>query len=241
MKQTILLFFVLIWVIDCKSQNPIDGYESATLKIEPLTEHTYLHVSYLETESFGKVACNGIIVFNDGEAIVFDTPTNDAVSEELLDWLKSNDLDVKAVVATHFHEDCLGGLQAFHDKLIPSYANQKTIDLVKDKGVAIPTIGCSNTLKLQDGTEDIILDFVGEGHTVDNIVVYFPKDKTLFGGCLIKSVGAGKGNLEDANIEEWSKTVSNIKVRYPNATLIVPGHGKYGDKGLLDYTIALFK
>ena len=224
-----------------KTQNPIDGYESATLKIEPLTEHTYLHVSYLETESFGKVACNGMIVISDGEAIVFDTPTNDAVSEELLDWLKSNDLDVKAVVATHFHEDCLGGLQAFHDKLIPSYATQKTIDLVKDKGVAIPTIGFSNTLKLQAGTEDIILDFVGEGHTVDNIVGYFPKDKTLFGGCLVKSVGAGKGNLEDANIEEWSKTVSKIKVRYPNATLIIPGHGQYGDKGLLDYTIALFK
>ena len=230
----------LLGLMGCKKSTSVVGYETPTLKIEPLTEQSYLHVSYLETESFGKVACNGMIVVNDGEAIVFDTPVNNEVSEELLDWLKSNNLDVKAVVATHFHEDCLGGLQAFHDKLIPSYANQKTIDLVKDKGV-IPTIGFSNTLKLQVGTEDIILDFVGEGHTVDNIVGYFPIDKTLFGGCLIKSIGAGKGNLEDANIEEWSKTVSNIKVRYPNATLIVPGHGQYGDKGLLDYTIVLFK
>ena len=43
-----------------------------------------------ETESFGKVACNGMIVVDDDEAIVFDTPVNNEVSEELLKWLKSN-------------------------------------------------------------------------------------------------------------------------------------------------------
>lgn len=241
MKQVNLLFLVLVWMIGCKTRNPIDSYESATLKIEPLTEHTYLHVSYLETESFGKVACNGMIVVDDDEAIVFDTPVNNEVSEELLKWLKSKDLHVKAVVVTHFHDDCLGGLQAFHARQISSYANQKTIDLIKDKGIVMPKNGFSNTLKLQVGSEEIVVDFMGEGHTVDNIIGYFPKDQTMFGGCLIKSVGAGKGNLEDANTEEWSQTVARIKSKYPNASLIVPGHGQYGDRELLDYTIELFR
>lgn len=241
MKQVNLLLLVLVWMIGCKTRNPIDGYESTTLKIEPLTEHTYLHVSYLETESFGKVACNGMIVVDDDEAIVFDTPVNNEVSEELLKWLKSKDLHVKAVVATHFHDDCLGGLQSFHDRNIPSYANQKTTELVQDKELAIPTNKFSKTLELQAGHETVILDFVGEGHTVDNIIGYFPKDQTMFGGCLIKSIGAGKGNLEDANTEEWSQTVARIKSKYPNASLIVPGHGQYGDRELLDYTIELFR
>ena len=150
-------------------------------------------------------------------------------------------MHVKAVVATHFHDDCLGGLQAFHDRYITSYANQKTIDLIKDKGIAVPKIGFSCTLKLQVGTEEMVLDFMGEGHTVDNIIGYFPEGQTMFGGCLIKSVGAGKGNLEDANTTEWSQTVAHIKAKYPNASLIVPGHGQYGDRELLDYTIELFR
>jgi len=236
-----LLFSALLGLMGCKTSSPTLGYETPTLKIEPLTEHTYLHVSYLQTESFGKVACNGMIVVDDGEAIVFETPVNNEISEELLEWVKSKDLYVKAVVATHFHDDCLGGLQAFHNRLIPSYANQNTIALVQDKDVTIPLNGFSKTLELQVGNETVILDFMGEGHTVDNIIGYFPKDQTMFGGCLIKSVGAGKGNLEDANTAEWSQTVAQVKAKYPNASLIVPGHGQYGDRRLLDYTIALFK
>ncbi|MEC7264029.1 MAG: subclass B1 metallo-beta-lactamase [Bacteroidota bacterium] len=236
-----LLFLALLGLMGCKKSTSVVGYETPTLKIEPLTEQSYLHVSYLETESFGKVACNGMIVVNDGEAIVFDTPVNNEVSEELLKWLKSKDLHVKAVVATHFHDDCLGGLEVFHANQIASYANQKTIELVQDKDVTIPNNGFSKTLELLIGNETVVLDFMGEGHTVDNIIGYFPKDQTMFGGCLIKSVGASKGYIEDANIKEWSQTVKNIKAKYPKTMLVVPGHGQYGDKELLDYTIALFK
>jgi Zn-dependent hydrolases, including glyoxylases len=240
MKQ-FLPFLALLGLIGCKTSIPSENYVTPTLKIEPLTDHTYLHVSYLETESFGKVGCNGMIVVNNGEAIVFDTPVNNDVSEELLKWLKSKKLKVKAVVATHFHDDCLGGLEAFHAEQIPSYANQKTIELVQDKPVTIPLNGFSKSLDLQVGDETVILDFVGEGHTVDNIIGYFPKEQTMFGGCLIKSVGAGKGYLEDANVKEWSQTVSEIKKKYHQTKLVVPGHGQYGDQKLLDFTIGLFR
>ena len=63
----------------------------------------------------------------------------------------------------------------------------------------------------------------------------------MFGGCLVKEIGAGKGNLEDANVSEWSKTIKGVKAKYGNAEIIVPGHGEAGNQGLLDYTIQLFK
>ena len=63
----------------------------------------------------------------------------------------------------------------------------------------------------------------------------------MFGGCLIKEVGVGKGNLEEANAEKWSETVTEVKKKYPNAKKIIPGHGKIGGIELLDYTIKLFE
>jgi metallo-beta-lactamase class B len=84
-------------------------------------------------------------------------------------------------------------------------------------------------------------EYFGEGHTKDNIVSYFPSEKVLFGGCLIKEVNASKGYLGDANISEWSGTVQSVKRKYGNAKIVLPGHGKPGGMELLDYTIELFK
>jgi metallo-beta-lactamase class B len=63
----------------------------------------------------------------------------------------------------------------------------------------------------------------------------------MFGGCLIKELGAGKGYLGDANVVAWSSTVEKVKKAYPNVKVVVPGHGAYGNIKLLDYTINLFK
>lgn len=243
MKLRILaVLFILITIIACKKEKENYVYESETLKIKQLTESTFVHISYLQTESFGNVPCNGMIVVDNGEALIFDTPAKDAQSKELLDWLE-NSLKVKpkGVVATHFHADCLGGLKEFHNRQVPSYASNKTIALAKERNETLPQQGFDTYLELQIGNSKVANEFFGEGHTKDNIVSYFPDEKVLFGGCLIKEVGAGKGNLEDANVDEWSATVARIKIKYKNVEIIIPGHGKTGGQDLLDFTIELFK
>jgi len=212
------------------------------LIIQKLSEHTFVHVSYLNTQKFGKVACNGMVFIEGNEAIVFDTPTDDDVSIELINWLENErKYKVKGVVATHFHVDCLGGLSVFHEKHIPSYANAKTIAFATQDSVTMPEKGFESKLELDLGGLRIINYFFGEGHTKDNIVSYIPSEEILFGGCLIKAVGAQKGNLNDANTEEWSNTVRKIKKEFPNIKYIVPGHGKVGGTALLNYTIKLFE
>lgn len=241
MKKIFVCPFFLLILVSCRTKKTPFSYESETLKINQLTEHTFQHVTYLQTESFGKVACNGMIVIADGEAIIFDTPNTDTESKELIEWVE-NELHctIKAVVATHFHTDCLGGLIAFHNKNIPSYAYLKTLELAASNKSPIPQNGFTNPLELSVGNETVLLDYLGEGHTLDNSIGYFPADKVLFGGCLIKSLGAGKGNLEDANTTAWPETVSKLKSKYSTVNSIIPGHGNVGDKALLDYTITLF-
>lgn len=217
-------------------------YQSENLIITRISENTFEHTSFLQTDDFGKVPCNGLIVRDHQEAVVFDTPTNDKESEALIQWIRDSlHANITAVIPTHFHHDCLGGLKAFHQAHIPSYAYFKTIAFAKEEKYVIPENSFSDSLILKVGNENIVVKFFGEGHTKDNVVGYFPKEQVMFGGCLIKELHATKGYLGDANVASWSATVENVKKAYPAVKLIVPGHGAYGNKALLDYTIRLFK
>lgn len=240
--RTQLVIILFLSFLGCKDQKDTLVYESTNLKVEKLTNNTFRHISYLSTEDFGKVSCNGMIVIDYNEAIIFDTPSNDADSKELIDWVeKTLNAKVTSIVVTHFHDDCLGGLNEFHLRQIPSYSSFKTIELAKLNDIQPPQNGFKNYLEIPVGHKKVVNEFIGEGHTIDNIVSYFPDENVLFGGCLIKTLGASKGFLGDANINEWSNTVLTVKSKYENAKIIIPGHGNPGNSELLDYTIKLFK
>ena len=96
-------------------------------------------------------------------------------------------------------------------------------------------------LILAIGDKKVYAEYFGEGHTKDNVIGYFPESNAIFGGCLIKSLGANKGYLGDANTDQWAGTVQQIKLKYPNAEIVIPGHGKPGGTELLEYTIKLFE
>jgi len=182
-----------------------------------------------------------MIYITNNEALVFDTPTTDKVSKELINWITNTKKAlVHGVVVNHFHNDCLGGLKGFHDKQITSYANNLTIELAKKDSVTIPKKRFSERLDLMLGSNKVITQFLGEGHTKDNTVSYLESENVLFVGCLIKSLKATKGYLGDANIAQWSTTIRRVKEKFPNLRTVIPGHGKVGDRSLLDYTIELF-
>lgn len=221
---------------------PKEVYKSDHLTVIQLTKNSFKHISFKQTNDFGNVPCNGLIVRNGNEVIIFDTPTNDKISAELIKWIgEALHCKINAVIPTHFHDDCLGGLQAFDQSGIPSYAYFKTIELAKANNLAVPKNSFRDSLNLKVGKASVTIKFFGEGHTKDNVIGYFPSERVLFGGCLVKEINASKGYLGDANILEWSNTVEEIKKAYPAVKIVVPGHGEQGDAKLLDYTINLFK
>ena len=209
--------------------------------LKQLSENTFVHTSYLQTDDYGHVPCNGLVVRNGQQALIFDTPTDDQSAKELIRLVQDSlQCKIMTVVPTHFHSDCLGGLKAFHEAGIPSIANELTLDLAKNSGVEIPKNGFRDSLTLEIGSEKVWIKFLGQGHTRDNVVGYFPSEDVLFGGCLIKELGASKGYLGDANVDEWSATVKKVKKEFPRVKRVVPGHGEAGDSSLLDYTQKLF-
>jgi metallo-beta-lactamase class B len=107
-------------------------YKSKDLIITQIAPNSFEHVSFKQTNDFGYVPCVGLIVRNNNEAIVFDTPTNDTSEAALIKWIQESlHCKINAIIPTHFHDDCLGGLKAFDENNIPSYAYFKTLNWQK--------------------------------------------------------------------------------------------------------------
>jgi len=222
---------------------PQDKYTvSEDLEIMSLTENTLIHISYMENQTFGRFSCNGLIYINNNEAVIIDTPPDTILTSQLLKWLSETypRILIKGVIATHFHQDCLGGLNEFHKLSIKSYAYELTPALARENNLPVPGNTFSDKLELNIGKSNITGRYMGEAHSKDNIVVWIPDEKILFGGCMVKSIGSSKGNLSDSNVNEWANTVKAVKKDFVNAKYVIPGHGDYGGTELLDYTIKLF-
>lgn len=231
---------ILILSIQCAfAQETITINED--LQLVPVDDNVYVHISHTQIDGFGRVASNGLIFIDNREAIIADTPANNKLTGDLLDWLTENNISVSAVYVNHFHSDCLGGLEVVHERKISSFGYSLTRELALKAKVIAPQQTFVTPLEFTIGKEKVIAKYFGQGHSPDNSTLWIPSKQILFGGCMIKSLGAGKGNLSDANLDEWSATVDKVKQHYHNAKIVVPGHGPHGGVELLNYTIQMFE
>lgn len=230
------------FLLTCLLCSPLSAAPSVEgVELEKLRPNVYLHRSYLQTNDFGLVDCNGLVYVSNGEALVIDTPCNVAQTEALIEKIE-NDLKatVTGVIIGHRHNDSMGGLAAFQSRNIPSYSSILAQQKARDEKLPVPLAGFDSRLEVRVGDKLVRCGYFGPGHTEDNSVTYLVEEKVLFGDCLIKAQGASEGYLGDARPEQWSATVEKVRQAYPDVELVVPGHGAVGDRSLLDYTIKLF-
>jgi len=214
---------------------------SADIEIVPLSEHSFVHVSYTDVPGFGRVGSNGVIYVVGREAFLFDTPMNDSLTVQLVEWITDSlKVHIAGFVPNHWHADCMGGLGYLHLIGIPSYANEMTIDIASAKGLPLPQHGFTDSLTLRLGGKAIVCRYHGPAHARDNIVVWLPSEGVLFAGCMAKDMNSGSlGNLSDADLVEWPKTIARVIADYPAARTVVPGHGVPGGVELLKHTLDL--
>ena len=218
-------------------------YQSDKLIIKQLSQHVFVHTSFLKTNEFGLVPCNGMLFVHNNQALVIDSPTDQNNTQELLNFITDQlQCSLQAFVPSHSHIDCVGGIDVFIQNEVPIYASIQTKELLELKQIPTDAItSFSDSLSLNISGKMVQAHYLGQGHTSDNIVAYFPSEKVLFGGCLIKELGATKGNLADANLDEWPETVQKVKAKFADVKMVIPGHGKWDGTVLLDYTIKLFE
>jgi len=229
---TILFLFFL---------NDISGQNGEiTLKITRLSGEFYVFTTFNSYK--GKlIPANGMyLVTNDG-VVMFDTPWDTTQFQPLLDSIKDrHNKNVVLCIATHFHEDRTGGLQYYSRKGIKTYTTRQTDELSKKRGMKRAEILVEKDTVFNVGQYSFETFFPGPGHAPDNIVIWFEREKILYGGCLIKSAeDRDLGNLGDANVEHYARAVENVQAKCKNPQYIIPGHGSWINTSSLAHTLEM--
>lgn len=214
---------------------------SHDIQLVKLSEHAYVHVSYADMPPFGRVGSNGLVLVNGKEAFLFDTPANDSLTRMLVSYLRdSMGVQIAGFVPNHWHSDCMGGLGYLKSIGVESYANQVTIGIAESKHLPVPDHGFTDSLALNLGDMEIECYYPGPAHSLDNIVVWIPSERILFGGCMVKAAGSRNlGNTADGDTVQYPATIRRILKKYGNARYVIPGHGETGGPELIRHTLEL--
>jgi metallo-beta-lactamase class B len=190
-----------------------------------------------------RIPANGLVVVSGRKALLVNTGWTDAQASHIAEWVeKTTGAKVTLVVPTHAHADTIGGLAALHRRGADSWAQEQTATLARAAGRAVPRHLFQRSKDLKVGERVVKLAFHGAGHSPDNIVVWLPEERILFGGCLVKAANASSpGNMEDAKLADWTTTLQAMMAAYPRPTLVIPGHGDAGGLGLLGHTLGIVR
>ncbi|MCP3098348.1 subclass B1 metallo-beta-lactamase [Myxococcus sp. K15C18031901] len=197
----------------------------------------WLHQTTADAGRFGRVSANGLFIEDGEETILVDTGWNATHGALLLTWARETlHRPVRVAVSTHFHEDRTGGIPALAAQGIPVHALELTAKLSAEHAFPVPGQTFTDSLTLGP----VALFFPGAGHARDNVVVWHEKSGVLFGGCFVKDAEAKDlGNLSDADVAAWPASLDRARQRYPEARVVIPGHGEPGGPELLTHTRAL--
>jgi metallo-beta-lactamase class B len=240
-KGILISIFGLIGIISSIAQTDNTIVIDKDIQLISLQDSIFVHVTWHHLDNFGRFPSNGLIVIKNGQALMIDTPMDNDKTERLTRYLRdSMSVKLAKLIIGHFHDDCLGGLGYLQSIGVESIANSMTIEKCKEIGLPIPSTSFTDSLTFDFNGEQIVCRYFGAGHSFDNITVWIPSKKILFGGCLIKSINSkGLGNLSDAVVNDWDMTVEKVMKEYHEIKTVIPGHGDFGGTELLTHTIDL--
>jgi len=214
--------------------------KEARLKIAHLTEDFYVFTTFGSFKGL-TITANGMYVVTAAGVVLFDTPWDTTQFQPLLDSIRvRHGKDVILIIATHFHDDRTGGLEYYKQKGIRTYTTRKTDELSSQRGQKRAEFLIDKDTLFNVGQYSFQTYFPGEGHTKDNIVIWFERERILYGGCLIKSItDHDLGNLSDASVKDYPGTIRNIQRKCKRAKYIITGHNDWTSLKSLDHTLRM--
>lgn len=247
-KLALLLCCLTLWI------NPVDSAPAAKipvpqtqwrvsehLQIQQLQPGIWMHTSFRRIAGV-KLPSNGLIVQENDYLVLIDTAWGNDLTKELFAWIdKILKKPVSRAFITHFHDDRMGGTPVLEARNIPFRSMALTTILGKSSGLPLPSplmmLG-DNLRTLRSGSVEIY--YPGPGHTADNLMVWLPASKILFGGCAVRPADSHSlGNTLDADLKQWPESIRRVIERYPDAKMVIPSHGAPGGVELLNHTLKL--
>ncbi len=228
---TIICFFCL---------GNVFGQNSASLKISYLTDDFYVYETYNYYKG-NRIPANGMYLLTNSGAVIFDCPWDTTQFQPLLDSIRiRHNKKVVLCIATHFHEDRTAGLEYYRKKGIKTYTTRQTDELSKKRGMKRAEFLIEKDTVFTVGQYSFQTFYPGKGHAPDNIIIWFEKEKILYGGCLVKSVDDNNlGNLADASVKDYPTTIKNVLEKCKAIKFLITGHNDWTNTKSLHHTLRM--
>ncbi len=236
--RTLISTIVLI----CSFTDIFGQLEKTKLKITPLTGDFYIYTTYNVYEG-NYIPAHGMYLLTENGAVLFDTPWDTTQFQPLLDSIKlKHNKIVTICIATHWHSDRTEGIEYYKKQRIKTYTTTLTDKFSRENNKKRATFLMTKDTVFNVGKYSFEVYYPGEGHTADNIIVWFDKEKILYGGCLIKGADAENlGYLGDANVTEYETTLRKVQIKCPNPKYIIVSHHDWTNLNSLKRSIKLAK
>jgi metallo-beta-lactamase class B len=214
--------------------------KKAKLEIAHLTGDFYIYTTYNTYKEY-QVPANGMYLLTDQGVVMFDTPWDTTQFQPLLDSIQvKHHKNVILCFATHWHSDKTAGLEYYRQQGIKTYTTVLTDELSKKNSKKRAAYLMTKDTVFTVGPYTFETYFPGEGHTVDNIVIWFKKEKILYGGCLIKGADAEDlGYLDDGNKAAYEATLKNVRNKFRKPNYIIIAHSDWNNINSLKHSIRM--
>jgi metallo-beta-lactamase class B len=235
MKTFIIISLTVFLTSISLAQNAGTG-----LTISHITGDLYVYTTY-NVSGAVTTPSNSMYLVTDSHVVLFDTPWDETQFQPLLDSIeKRYHKPVIACIVTHYHADRTAGIEFYREKGISTWSSALTYKLSGQKNLNQAEFYFSSDTVFKIDNYSFETYYPGPGHTEDNIVIWFPEDKVLYGGCLVKSTDYKTlGYSPDSNIDTWAASVRNVIKKYPDVQIVIPGHFNWNNKNSLQHTIKL--
>jgi metallo-beta-lactamase class B len=213
------------------------------LKFTPLKGGVYLveDNAYLRENSV-------VYIGKDHVTVVGATITPQTAEALVREIQKVTSLPITEVVDTNHDPDRFGGNAYFKKIGAKIISTALTRDLMEKEGAAqikktqafvrdypdvpvvLPDTIYPGNFELQGGAIQAL--YLGPSHSPDDIFVWFPDEKILYGGCALKPQ---LGNMDGADLVEYSRTLQRLKDLHLPIDIVIAGHYDAIQKaGLID-------
>lgn len=233
-----LLILILLFKLSASGQ-----MNTQKLIISPLTKNFYVYTTYGDPGNGSLFPSNGMYLVTNKGVVLFDTPWDITQFQPLLDSIKQkHNANVIMSISTHFHADRTAGIDYYKLKGIKTYTTKQTDELSKRKGEPRAEYLIFKDTTFHIGQYSFNVFYPGKGHSPDNIVVWFGKEKVLYGGCFIKSTETSNiGNLSDASVDDWIISLQKVMAKCKNPSFVIPGHQGWTDNTSVFHTLQVVK
>src|SRR3954451_8378963 len=204
---------------------------------------------------------NIVVVLGGAEALVLDTRTTHRQAREILDDLRElGSPPVGIVVNSHGHYDHAFGNSVFRPA--PIWGHERSVTMITELGDEArrhvsaegPEIAADLAAVIFDPPErtfarraticlddqrEVQLDYLGRGHTDNDIVMRIADTDVLCAGDLLEN--GATPSFGDSWPMEWPSTVASLLDLVGPGTVVVPGHGDRGGREFVESSLEAFR